>query len=194
MKLPIRRSLPQIFLMGITAAIFLLNLTACGGNKSLPNIELIQDMMEQPTIKPQEYDENSPNHSGMRVPPEGTQPVGYVPYRYAKDFTASSQNKNPLAGDFSESTIGVGLKYYQTNCMICHGTHGEGGEKTSVGAKMALKPPPLVSAKIVKWSDGEIFHVITMGQGLMGPYASHIPLQYRWQVVNYVRQLQKESK
>ena len=188
------KSLTQIILPLIAGAALILNLTACEKDHSVPNIELIQDMMEQPSIKPQEYDESSPNHSGMRVPPEGTQPVGYIPYRYAKDFTQSSQNKNPLAGDFSESTISVGVKFYQTNCMVCHGAHGEGGENSSVGAKMALKPPMLTSTKIRNWSDGEIFHVITMGQGLMGPYASHIPLQYRWQVVNYVRQLQKESK
>ena len=188
------KSLTKIILSLIAGTALSLNLTACGKDHSLPNIELIQDMMEQPSIKPQEYDESSPNHSGMRVPPEGTQPVGYIPYRYAKDFTLSSQNKNPVAGDFSEATISVGLKFYQTNCMVCHGSHGEGGENSSVGAKMALKPPALTSQKIRNWSDGEIFHVITMGQGVMGPYGSHIPAKYRWQVVNYVRQLQKESK
>jgi hypothetical protein len=31
-----------------------------------------------------------------------------------------------------------------------------------------------------------------MGQGVMGPYASHIPQKYRWQVVNYIRHLQKK--
>ena len=194
MNLKTNQSLPKIILASLAAVILSSALMACSKDHSVPNIELIQDMMESPAIKPQEYDESSPNHSGMRVPPEGTQPVGFTPYRYAKDFTASSQNKNPLTGDYSESTIAVGLKFYQTNCMVCHGAHGEGGENSSVGAKMALKPPALTSQKIRGWSDGEIFHVITMGQGLMGPYASHIPLQYRWQVVNYVRQLQKESK
>lgn len=180
-----------LFPVILTVAIFA---SSCGKDSSRPNIELIQDMMESPAIKPQEYDEGSPNHSGMRVPPEGTQPVGFTPYKYAKDFTASSKNMNPMAGDFSEDSLAVGLKFYQTNCMVCHGAHGEGGENSSVGAKMALKPPSLKSEKIVKWNDGQIYHVITMGQGLMGPYASHIPQKYRWQVVNYVRHLQKESK
>jgi len=62
-----------------------------------------------------------------------------------------------------------------------------------VGTKMAKVPPPLISDKIKGWSDGGIYHVITMGQGTMGPYASHIPQQYRWQVVNYIRQLQKQD-
>lgn len=172
----------------------ILLLASCGKDHSQPNIEVIQDMMESPTIKPQEYDEGSPNNSGMRVPPAGTQPVGFVPYKYAASFENSAKNKNPLAGDFSEETLKVGLKFYQTNCLLCHGSLGEGGEKMSIGEKMALKPPSILTAKINKWSDGEMYHVITMGQGVMGPYASHIPQEYRWQVVNYVRHLQKEAK
>lgn len=165
-------------------------MSACTDH-SKPNVELIQDMMESPAIKPQEYDQNSPNHSGMRVPPEGTQPQGFVPYRYAADLAGAASNKNPLAGKFDEDTLKVGIKFYTIQCAVCHGTHGEGGEKNSIGEKMALKPPALTSAKIKGWTDGQIYHVITMGQGMMGPYASHIPEQYRWQVVNYIRQLQK---
>ena len=183
----------SLCLIFISIFIFLA-LPGCGKDHSKPNIELIQDMMESPAIKPQEYDETSPNHSGMRVPPEGTQPVGFTPYKYAASFENAAKNKNPLAGDFSEDTLKTGLKFYQTNCLLCHGAAGEGGDKSSIGEKMALKPPSLLSEKINKWTDGQIYHVITMGQGVMGPYASHIPQMYRWQVVNYVRHLQKESK
>lgn len=168
----------------------LLILSACTDH-SKPNVELIQDMMESPAIKPQEYDQNSPNHSGMRIPPEGTQPQGFIPYRYATDLAGAASNKNPLAGQFDEDTLKVGIKFYTIQCAVCHGAHGEGGEKNSIGEKMALKPPALTSAKIKGWTDGQIYHVITMGQGMMGPYAAHIPEKSRWQVVNYIRQLQK---
>ena len=181
-------------LMTLAAATVAISLMSGCKDSSKPNIEPIQDMMESPSIKPQEYDETSPNHSGMRVPPEGTQPVGFEPYRYANDVTAAAKNSNPMAGDFSEETLKTGMKFYVTNCAICHGEKGEGGEKLSVGEKMALKPPTLHSEKVVKWTDGQIYHVITMGQGVMGPYASHFPQKYRWQVVNYVRFLQKEYK
>lgn len=187
------RSLKNKLMMGAAGVMTLIALQGCK-DSSKPNIEVIQDMMESPAIKPQEYDEESPNHSGMRVPPEGTQPVGFIPYRYAKDVAGAARNQNPMANDFSEDSLKVGLKYYQTNCAVCHGLQGEGGEKLPVGEKMALKPPQLTSAKIKGWTDGQIYHVITMGQGVMGPYASHIPQKYRWQVVNYVRHLQKESK
>ncbi len=175
----------------ITSAILT---TGCGKDTSKPNIEIIQDMSESPAIKPQEYDEGSPNHSGMRVPPEGTRPIGFTPYKYATNFDEAAKNKNPLAEDFSEESLKVGLKFYQTNCLLCHGAQGQGLENSSITEKMASKPPSLLSAKIIKWTDGQIYHVITMGQGTMGPYASHIPQAYRWQVVNYVRHLQKEAK
>lgn len=186
-------SVINLLILISAGAIALTALTSCTDH-SQPNVELIQDMMASPTIKPQEYDESSPNHSGMRVPPEGTQPIGFVPYRYATDIAGAAKNKNPLVGDYSEAVLKTGLKYYTTNCMICHGEHGEGGEKASVAAKMALKPPSLLSAKINAWTDGEIYHVISVGQGVMGPYAAHIPQKYRWQVVNYIRTLQKENK
>jgi hypothetical protein len=44
---------------------------------SKPNVEVIQDMMESPALKAQEYDKGGPNDGAMRLPPEGTQPVGF---------------------------------------------------------------------------------------------------------------------
>lgn len=164
----------------------------CNRISDKPNIELIQDMMESPADKPQEYDDFFENHSAARVPPENTVPVGFKAYRYGNDFNkASAENKNPLAGQTSKDVLMTGQKYYETNCAVCHGFQGHGDGP--VAAKMPLKPPPLLSAKVRGWTDGGIYHVITKGQGTMGPYASHIPQAYRWQVVNYIRQLQNSQ-
>ena len=168
-------------------------LIACTDN-SKPNVELIQDFMESPAIKAQEGDVTAPNNSGMRLPPENTVPRGFQPYAYAKDFEGALRQANPLAGNMSEPVLAIGMKFYNTNCKICHGTHGEGSAASSVAEFMALKPPTLLSDKVKAWSDGNLYHVITMGQGVMGPYASHIPAQNRWQVVNYIRHLQNNSQ
>ncbi len=167
-------------------------LTSCDGDKSQPNPELIQDMMVAPSVKAQSYDETSPNNISSRVPPENTVPVGFSPYKYPNSIDEAAKNlKNPLAQNFSEDVLIVGQRYYGTHCTVCHGAKGEGGEKTSIGAMMALKPPSLLSEKVRQWNDAQIYHTITMGQGLMGPYSSHIPQKFRWQVVNYIRHLQK---
>ena len=183
--------------MGVAAAgLAVLAITGCGPSGNKPNVELIQDMMESPAIKAQEYDEGAPNNSGMRVPPEHTAPVGFEPYRYATDIEGAVKNlKNPLAGKMDEETLLVGQKFYVTQCAVCHGLKGEGGvaAKSTVAEKMALKPPSMLSEKINGWPDSHVYHVITAGQGVMGPYASHIPQKYRWQVVNYIRFLQKQS-
>ncbi len=169
-----------------------LGLTACsGGNK--PNVELIQDMMESPAIKAQEYDQESPAHRGMRVPPEHTVPIGFNSYRFTADYEGATNNVNPLAGDFSSEVLVTGQKYFDIHCAVCHGEKGDG--KSPTAEKMTLKPPTLHSEKVKTWKDGQIYHVIQVGQGLMGPYASHIPKEeWRWAVVQYIRHLQKETK
>ncbi len=186
------------FSIGImTAVVAVASLSSCGPRGNKPNVELIQDMMESPAIKAQSYDEEAPHHSGMRVPPEGTAPVGFEPYRYAADLEAAIKNlRNPMTGDMSEETLKVGQKFYETNCALCHGFRGEGGvaAQLSISEKMALKPPAVVSDKVKAWPDAHLYHVITVGQGVMGPYASHIPQKYRWQVVNYIRFLEKQAK
>lgn len=167
-------------------------LTACSGGKQ-PNVELIQDMMESPAIKAQEYDANSPDNRGMRLPPEHTIPVGFKPYKYATDYMGAVKNPNPMASDFSEATLLEGQKYYALHCAVCHGDSGKGDGP--VNAKLMLKAPPVVSDKIKGWTDGQIYHVVVAGQGLMQPYASHIVKEeWRWALVNYIRQLQKDAR
>ncbi|MES2803372.1 MAG: cytochrome c [Bdellovibrionota bacterium] len=183
------KSLVNISMTLLAASLAATVFSGCGPSGNQPNVELIQDMMESPAIKSQEYDEASPNKAGMRVPPEGTQPQGFVPYNYT-DAIAASGNKNPLVGQYSEEVLKTGTKYYTIHCAICHGANGQGGEQLSVAETMTLKPPGLTTDKIKGWTDGQIYHVITAGQGMMGPYAAHIPQKYRWQVVNYIRHLQ----
>jgi mono/diheme cytochrome c family protein len=163
----------------------------CGPKGNEANVELIQDMMESPSLKVQDHFVSDREKSSMMVPPEGTVPRNYTPYKYPTDPLAAEANlKNPLAGDQSLATLERGRKYFETNCMVCHGVAGHGDGPVS--SKMALKPPPLVSDKVKNFKDGRIFHIITMGQGVMGSYANQITNpEDRWSVVNYVRSLQR---
>lgn len=170
--------------------LMIFGLVACNGNGNNTNIEVFQDMMESPAIDPQEYDDFFEDKAGgARQPPEHTVPVGFKAYKPGFDPNLAKADKNPLAGEMSDEVLLVGQKYFNTNCMICHGTKGAGDG--TVAAKMPNKPPSLLSEKIRGWADGQIYQVITVGQGTMGPYASHIPQQHRWQVVNYIRHLQR---
>jgi mono/diheme cytochrome c family protein len=166
--------------------------SACGPRGNEPNFELIQDMMYQPAIKAQRYDEFFKNGISEQVPPEHTAPVGMIPYRYGYNADlAEKEMKNPMAGNMTPDVLNVGQRLFETNCMACHGMKGHGDGPVSL--KFPIKIPALVSDKIKGWSDTRIYSTITTGQGVMGPYASHIPQASRWQVVNYVRFLQKND-
>lgn len=174
----------------------ILFLVSCNIDKSVPNIELVQDMMESPGVKPQEADPTAPNGIGLREPIKGTIPVGFISENLTDLAIVEKEIKNPLVGDMSKDVLMTGNKFYVTNCALCHGQKGEGAveAKSSIGEFMALKPPAINNEKISSWTDAHIYFVISKGQGLMGAYDHHIPQKYRWQVVNYIRHLQKEAK
>jgi mono/diheme cytochrome c family protein len=159
-----------------------------------PNVELIQDMMDQPALKAQDYEPNDPMKGSSRLPPEHTVPVGFKPYPYHQDPVAAAKNlKNPLAGEMSPQVLNLGRTKFETYCAVCHGYEGKGDGPVSV--KMALKPPPLISEKIINLADGGIFHIISDGQGVMSSYAYQLVEEKdRWAIVNYVRSLQKLSR
>lgn len=156
-----------------------------------PNIEVIQDMMEQPALKPQDFYSYDRKKGSSRLPPDHTVPVGYKPYPYHLDPISAAKNlKNPFAGDMSPKVIELGRKKFETYCAVCHGYKGAGDGPVS--PKMALKPPPLISDKVTGLADGGIFHIITDGQGVMGAYEYQLKNENdRWAIVNYVRSLQK---
>ena len=181
-----------VFWIPVSTITLILGLSlGCTKDKTKPNVELIQDMMEQQNVKAQEQDTFFKDGAGSRVPPENTKPIGFERYKFAKTPELVKNNKNPLEGSFTPEVLKVGATYYETNCKVCHGVKGDG--IGPIKDKYPLTIPSLLSPKVRGWSDGEIYHVITMGQGTMGAYASHIPKKYRWQTVNYIRSLQKQS-
>ncbi len=175
----------------------LIFLMGCNAGKNQTNIEVIQNMMDQQSIKSQDWYPTDGDRTQMRHPPEGTVPRGFEVYPYPNDPEAAGQNlKNPLAGDFSAETLELGQKNYVIYCGVCHGMKGDG--LGPVAAAMAVKPPALLSDKVRTFPDGRIYHIIVRGQGVMGSYASQIPApkrkdekDRRWAIVNYIRSLQK---
>jgi len=99
--------------------------------------------------------------------------------------------KNPLADKKNDKTVlAEGKKLAETNCGSCHGPEGKGN-----GPAAAALPPPKpadwTSSKVAAESDGEIFWKISNGRGAMPPW-KHLPDNQRWQLVNYIRSLQKK--
>lgn len=178
--------------MKLYIAIFLsVIVLGCERKSSQPNVELIQDMMKDPSFKAQDFDNDKQDKRANLVPPEGTVPQGWTPY---PDFKTDEEAKNfPNPTTLNADILARGEKNYQIYCGVCHNSNGNG--LGTVAERMLVKPPSLLSDKIKGWSDGQLFHLITKGRGMMSGYESQIPSsEDRWSVVHYIRHLQKNQK
>ncbi len=183
----------QTILRSLLVGAACLSLVACGKNSKKPNIEITDDMMNQPAIKAQGAISYDADTSGMLVPPEGTVPQGYKPYRHTSPVQAEQEISNPFPGDFSPEMMDLGRVHYQRYCLVCHGEMGDGKGPVHEPFNGLIKT--LVQGPVVGFSDVRLYHIITAGQGIMGAYGSQIPDEKaRWAVVNYVRSLQKQAQ
>ena len=98
----------------------------------------------------------------------------------------ASTVKNPVP--VTDGSLRYGKLAYETTCVVCHGADGKG---MGYIVPKYPQPPDLNSSRVRNWTDGEIFHVITHGQGRMWSYKSQLKPEERWAVVNYVRALQR---
>lgn len=166
-------------------------LTACNASKNQTNIELIQNMMDQPNIKSQDWDPKNPEKVQMRVPPPKTVSRGHIPYKYAGDPAGAEKDVNPLLGNMSPEVLTIGRTQYDIYCALCHGVTGN--NEGSITTYMPVKPRALLSDEAKAYTDGRIYYAITAGKGVMGAYQGQIPnARDRWAIVNYVRSLQKQ--
>jgi len=134
----------------------------------------------------------NPDEMTMRVPPANTVPRnadGYFPYHIPKDSLdyAGRTLKNPL--DSTAAVLDQGKVLFSRFCQPCHGESGLGDGPVGV----VLAGVPAYNSPLVKDKpEGHIFHVITMGKGRMGSYASQLNMNERWEIVRYVQTLQKK--
>ena len=102
--------------------------------------------------------------------------------------------KNPVPA--SAESLASGRKLYDRHCSECHGDTGKGDGMAGEG--LDEKPSSLVDGE---WehgsSDGEIFTVIRDGAGPkseMKSFAKKIPERQIWDVVNFVRTLNRTTR
>ncbi|HIF01238.1 MAG TPA: cytochrome c [Planctomycetes bacterium] len=88
-----------------------------------------------------------------------------------------------------DASIQRGALVYGVFCVSCHGASGAGdGPVTKRGFP---PPPPLPTGKSVLMKDGQLFHILTYGQGSMSSMAAQLKRNSRWDVIDYVRSLQQ---
>ena len=86
--------------------------------------------------------------------------------------------------------MALGRQRYDVTCAPCHGLAGDGN--SWVARKMTLRPPPpLIAPPVRDQPPGRIFQSISLGYGLMPPYAAEVPFVERWAVVAYLQALRR---
>ena len=83
-----------------------------------------------------------------------------------------------------------GRQRYVIYCQPCHDARGDG--KGILFQRGNVPTASFHQEKILKYPDGQIFDVITNGQGLMAGYRWPIPPADRWAIIAYVRELERK--
>lgn len=171
-------------------AFFFLTQTGCWEQVS---VEWFPQMKWQQAIQAFEvnqYDGRMANFS----PPEGTVPVGWADVVNAGDLTPAEQEAlvNPNKASFD--SLARGKEYFDTNCTACHGKTGGGDGPIAapngpIAGVLPIGPgSPLGFSLAPGLTDGHIYTTISLGRGRMPSYR-RIPPDARWDVVNYIRDL-----
>ena len=86
-----------------------------------------------------------------------------------------------------------GKELFVQHCASCHGSEGLGNGPA--GASIIPKPDNLTSNEIHKQSDGALFLGISNGaHGVMISWKFVLSENQRWHLVDYIRELRKQSK
>jgi mono/diheme cytochrome c family protein len=127
-----------------------------------------------------------PSYRAMKDPlplPERSIPIEGAAY-----IPAIGSPQNPVSAD--AISLGRGQSLYNVNCALCHGERGQGDGP--LAQYLRRKPANLTGASVRANDDGSIFLVITNGIPVgMPPLRENLAPRDRWDVVNYVRSLQK---
>ncbi len=98
---------------------------------------------------------------------------------------------NPVAPD--EASLARGEVLFNRICAVCHGAAGIGAQANIIEKYPLLVAYNLSGPVVAGYSDGYIYGIIRVGRGLMPPYGHQISHFDRWNIVNYVRVLQRQA-
>jgi mono/diheme cytochrome c family protein len=166
-------------------------LGACRAAGDRPGWVVMPEMYRSVSYKP--YDPN-PVTGGLtlRLPPDGTVPYGGEAFPYGagpeEALRAGRELQNPFPPD--KANLERGRKVFEAVCIVCHGPAGD-GDGPIIGR--FPNPPSLRAERARRLPDGQVFHIVARGQGIMPSHAAQVLPEDRWRVVLYLRQLQGPS-
>lgn len=159
-----------------------------------PNREFLPEMVRTPRYNAYSPNLNFPDGQTLQSPVAGTILRGLLPLHYAatpEDAVRAGDSLPSLVRAGDAQSIARGGAVYSNFCQPCHGPAGRGDGLVVLRGFPA--PPSLYADNARKMKDGQIFHILTYGQKNMPTYASQISREDRWNVVAFVRSLQKQG-
>jgi mono/diheme cytochrome c family protein len=171
-------------------------LSGCSVIQRDPPLQVWDDMKHQPKFKAQtEMVESNvfADHRVSRPPVADTVARGSL--REDTPFNTGTENgmyvgKSPAPLTMDE--LRRGQMKFNTYCSPCHDQSGMG--RGIVPTRVPVwQPANLTEDRIVQYSDGEIFDVISHGRRTMTAYNYFLTPEDRWAVIAYVRALQRAA-
>ena len=187
----------SIGLATIMAVAVVLSFTATR-DSSKPNLEIMPDMAHGASYQAFEANPNTPDGKTLRQPAPGSIPRGLLPLPYEATepdaLRAGRELVNPFGPD-DEDVLARGAIAYAIFCQQCHGPTGGGdgmvaNQDTERGGGGFPPPPTLLREEAIDMKDGQMFHVITFGQGNMPAHAAQVSRDDRWKIITHLRTLQ----
>lgn len=185
-----RRRLPFAFLL----LTFALIITSCDYNRRTTGWQYFDDMVTSSAYESYTANPNFADGKTMQPPVDGTIPRGFVPYAYQKTEEDRALAAANLVNEIPLTTVNLdrGEKQYGIFCMQCHGEKGDGQGSLYTSKKYPFPPASLLSEKMLAAPEGDIYHVITVGHGIMAAHGSMIKPNDRWKIAMYIKnELQK---
>jgi mono/diheme cytochrome c family protein len=168
---------------------------SCDRDRKTTGWEYFDDMAHSAAYETYTANPNFADGKTMRNPVEGTIPLGYLPYLYERNDTDRVLAGKELVNPFQSTAENMarGKQVFTIFCINCHGDKGDGKGYLFTSGLYPFPPKSLLSDKVRKGPIGEIFHVVTVGFGVMPAHGSQVRPEDRWKVAMYVKEvLQKQ--
>ena len=170
------------------AILLTLVFSSCDHNRNNPGWQYFDDMVTSPAYETYTANPNFKDGKTMQNTIEGTVPRDMIPYPYSKTdedrLIAGQTLENPLIA--TPENMELGKEMYGIYCVNCHGVNGDGQGNLFTSKKYPYPPANLLSEKVRTIPEGEIYHVISVGWGVMGEHGTMIQPDDRWRIVLYI--------
>ena len=171
-------------------------LTGCvrGCTSSRAPIHPNPSMDNQPKVRAQSASTFFFDGSSMRQPVPGTVAIDGLredtAFFTGKGADGQFVTTNPVTVD--DAVLERGKQRYTIYCQPCHDARGDG--KGILFQRGNVPTATFHQEKLLKYSDGQLFDVMSNGQGLMPAYKWPIPPSDRWAIIAYIRGMQRDRQ